>query len=210
MKIVDISWPISPSMTAYKDRHVVEIKPIKTLNNDGVCETVITLGSHSGTHVDAPAHFKVNGKTIDQIGLAQLLGDCRVFDLGHVKDAIKASDLEALDIQPNEIILFKTQNSSLDANAFFCSQFVYLDAGSAAYLATKNIKAVGIDYLGIERGNKEHPAHNICFDNNVLIIEGLRLQNVAAGKYFFACLPIALQGVEAAPARAILIDRSLF
>lgn len=205
MKIIDISWPISSSMTAYKDRHVVEIKSIKNIGSDGVNETVVTIGSHSGTHVDAPAHFKIDGKTIDQIDLSQLVGDCRVFDLSQVQDVIRVSDLESLSIMSDEIILFKTKNSFLDVNAFFDPQFVYLDASAAAYLATKKIKAVGIDSLGIERSSKEHLTHNILFDNNILIIEGLRLQHVAAAKYFFSCLPLAIQGVEAAPARAVLI-----
>ncbi len=80
-KIVDISWPISQAMTAYKDRHVVQFTPTKIFDRDDARESVIQLGTHSGTHVDAPSHFLEDGMTIDRISLGNLIGPCVVIDL---------------------------------------------------------------------------------------------------------------------------------
>jgi arylformamidase len=73
-------------------------------------------------------------------------------------------------------------------------------------LAEKKVKAVGIDYLGIERNQPDHATHTILMNNNITIIEGLRLADVMAGDYFFICLPLNVVGLEAAPARALLLQ----
>ena len=75
MKIIDISWPISNDMTTYKDKKNVSIKKIREFNSDNVRESEITMSSHVGTHVDAPAHFLENGETIDFVFLENLIGD---------------------------------------------------------------------------------------------------------------------------------------
>lgn len=205
-KIIDISWPISENMTAYKDRKVVAITHTKTWEADKAREALITLGTHTGTHVDAPPHFMEQGPTIDQLDLAKLVGPCIVLDMMHVDDCINAHDLKDLAIQADHIILFKTKNSALDPNTLFNPQFIYLRASAAQLLAEKNVRAVGIDYLGIERGQPGHETHLRLLEKNISIVEGLRLGHVQAGKYFFCCLPLALAGLEAAPARALLMQ----
>lgn len=206
MIIYDISWPISHSTTAYKDRKTVEFKPIKSFDRDNVRESLITLGAHTGTHIDAPSHFQKEGATIDQLDLSRVIGACKVFDMSSVSDGITQDHLENLDIQPHDIVLFKTRNSALGSTDNFNAQFVFLEASGARYLAQRKVKAVGIDYLGIERGQVGHLTHNTLFTHGITIIEGLRLGHVKQGSYFLCCLPLALMGLEAAPARAVLIE----
>lgn len=206
VKIFDISWPISQEITAYKDRKTVEFQPIKSFEADGVRESVITLGAHTGTHVDAPSHFQKDGGTIDKLDLSQVIGKCKVFDMSSVTDGITQDHLENLDIQPHDIILFKTVNSANQATAKFTPNFIFLEISGAQYLVQRNVKAVGIDYLGIERGQAGHLTHNLLFKHNIVIIEGLRLQSIKQGSYFLCCLPLAMVGLEAAPARAVLIE----
>jgi arylformamidase len=206
MKIFDISWPISPEMTAYKDKKVVEITHTKTFDKDYVRESLLTIGAHSGTHIDAPSHFLKDGISIDQQPVYATCGPCKVFDVTHVDDAIMPTDLVSFDMQEGDIILFKTKNSDLESMQPFTPNFVYLHHTAAAFLAHCKVQAVGIDYLGIERNQPEHETHIILMKNNCAIIEGLRLAGVAAGDYFLWCVPLALTGTEAAPARAILIQ----
>jgi arylformamidase len=71
--------------------------------------------------------------------------------------------------------------------------------------AEKKVKAIGIDYLGIERNQPDHATHTILMKHNIAIIEGLRLADAVAGDYFFICLPLNVIGLEAAPARAVLL-----
>ena len=203
--IIDISWPISENMTAYKDRKTVSICRTKTFEHDRVRESKITLGSHTGTHVDAPAHFIINGKTIDKLPLENLYGPCRVIDFSACEEKIYLPDILAHDIQEGERLLFKTRNSLKQSNDPFDFEFVYLDAEAAEFLAFKKTKLVGIDYLGVERQQPNHPTHTWLFSHDVAIVEGLRLSHVNPGNYTLCCLPLNLPGLEAAPARAILI-----
>ena len=205
-KIIDISWPITPDMTSYKNSKPVTFTELKLFSRDQVRDSAIFMNTHTGTHVDAPSHFCETGKPIESVQLTTLVGPCKVFDMIQCSEKIMVQELEPLAIAQGDIILFKTQNSSLPVTALFDPFFMYLDVSGAQFLADKKIKAVGIDYLGIERNQSNHNTHTILFENNVTIIEGLRLGHVAPGAYFFCCLPLAVHGLEAAPARAILIE----
>ena len=120
MKIIDISWPITLDMTAYKDRAVVSFNYTKTFEKDGVRESIITLGSHSGTHIDAPSHFLADGAAIQERNLAETCGPCIVLDCTDVIEAIADDEvLRKHEINEGDIVLLKTRNSSLAANAPF-------------------------------------------------------------------------------------------
>ncbi len=208
MKIFDISWPISSAMTAYKNKNVFSIKNIKEFNRDAARETIITLGSHTGTHVDAPSHFLKDGKTIDQIAPERTIGECVVIDcVGISGEAIEYDDLHERmeNVSEGDILLLKTNNSNKSATDKFDLHFVYLSESGARYLAEKKVKAVGIDYLGIERGQPDHSTHTILMHADIVIIEGLRLSLIDPGRYLFVCLPLNMIGTEAAPASAVLI-----
>lgn len=203
-KIIDISWPISESMTAYKDSKVTTFSPVSTFEHQGSRKTKITVTTHDGTHIDAPSHFLEHGKTIDQLPLNLFIGPCKVFDLTTVDDQISAERLEGLDIWADDAVLFKTKNSFNDPSASFMKEFVYIDHSGARFLAERKIRTIGFDYLGIERQQPGHETHNLLLSNNIGIVEGLRLAHVAPGSYFFCCLPLNLQGLDGAPARAVL------
>ncbi len=206
MKIYDISWPLDSATTAYKDKKIINIAHTKTFEQDAVRETMVTLGAHSGTHVDAPSHFISDGTTIDQMDLSHLIGHCKVFDMSSVTDGITKDHIENLTISAGDIVLFKTSNSALPTTQSFNPQFVYLEMSGAECLVERKVRAVGIDYLGIERNQPDHQTHIILFKHDIAIIEGLRLADVPAGSYFLCCLPLHMIGTEAAPARAVLID----
>ncbi len=209
MTVIDISWPISTATTGYKDRSVVHFDEVKNFNRDGARETNIHISAHSGTHIDAPSHFLREGKTIDEIALERYVGDCVVLDMTSCAERVTRDDLQEHDhlIRHGGIILLKTLNSDLTPTDKFSPHFVYLEKSGAAYLAEKKIKLVGIDYLGIEHSQPGHQTHEILMNADVSIIEGLRLAHVQAGAYFFVCLPLYVIGLEAAPARAILMKK---
>jgi arylformamidase len=206
MKIIDISWPLAPDTTGYKDAPDVLFTTIQSFEKHKVRKSRIILSAHAATHVDAPAHFLSDGKTIDQIPLEHLMGTAVVLDLTAVEEAIGREDLEHFNLNKGLILLFKTRNSELVENAPFDPHFIYLDALAAAYCKEINVKAVGIDYLGIERNQATHETHTLLLSSGIPIIEGLRLSHVAQGVYFFICLPLSVVGLEAAPARAILME----
>jgi arylformamidase len=204
MNFIDISWPITKGMTEYKDRATLKIEHFATYESRGFEESTISMGTHTGTHIDAPRHFIEGGKTVNQIDLEQLNGPCQVLDLTKVEEKITKQDLEKIKITPNKIILLKTKNSSLSPTAPFNPNFIYLETSGAEYLANLPIKAVGIDYLGIERNQPDHTTHKAFLNKNIPIIEGLRLEKAINKEYNLTALPLKVEGLEATPARCLL------
>lgn len=205
MKIFDISWPLSDEMTTYKNKDNVLIQPTKTFEADLVRETTLTINSHTGTHIDAPSHFIKDGKSIDQLDPLCCSGPAQVIDMTHVSDCITKNDLLNIIIKPDHIILFKTKNSTHLPTASFDYNFIYVDSSAASYLVEQSVRAVGIDYLGIERNQPQHETHLAFMQHNIPIIEGLRLQDVQPGIHTLWCLSIKIPGLDGAPARALLI-----
>ena len=206
LEIIDISITISEAMVTYEGDPKIRIQKTKNLHDDGVILSQITMGLHSGTHIDSPAHFFEDGKSIDKLKLESFIGEAKVYDFTFIEESIKESDLKNIKIKEGEILLFKTKNSELYKRDSFSKNFVYLDEGGADYLFEKKIKAVGIDYLSIEKfGSDNNYVHKRLLLNQIPIIEGLNLGHVKPGKYALFCLPLKVLGGEAAPARCILI-----
>ena len=206
MHIIDISWPLSGDMTTYKNRADVTINHIKSVAKDCIAESMLHMHTHTGTHVDAPAHFIADGKTIDQIPLDFLCGPAAVIDCTHIAEAVTAQDLTVHQkiISAHTRILLKTKNSFCKPTDPFNSYFVYLEKTGAQFLVDCGVKTVGFDYLGIERNQPGHPTHKTILKHGI-IIEGLRLAHVEPGIYNLFCLPLLIDKSDGAPARAVLI-----
>lgn len=205
MKIYDISSPIFEGMPVYKNKPEKQPK-IMSVTNGHVTESRLELDVHSGTHIDAPLHMVNDGETFETIPLEDLVGQVKVLDFMHIEDGITREDLEKFNLQENDFVLFKTKNS-LDED--FNPEFIYLKESGANYLAELKVRGVGIDALGVERSQPNHPTHKALFGANIIVIEGLRLSEVVAGSYFMVAAPLKLIGTDAAPARVILIDEYL-
>jgi arylformamidase len=206
MRIYDVSVPLSAALPAWPGDPAIKIQEWRTLaNGDGANVSLLHFGAHSGTHVDAPAHFIEGAKKVDALDLEALIGeaevievpaDCRVIDEGMVSTN-------------SARVLFKTRNSKFwtGDSADFRTDFTYLSLAAAQKLAGQGVKLVGIDYLSIEQfGSKGHETHRALLSREVVILEGLNLSDVPAGKYELICLPLLLRGQlgDGAPARAVL------
>lgn len=203
MKYIDISWPLSENMTTYKNKpNQFSVQPTRLYEQDKVRESKICIGSHVGTHLDLPAHMLEKGSS-EHSGV--IIGECQVVDMTHVKESIKAEDLKKVKIVAKHVLL-KTTNSLLKPDAQFNPNFVYLAASGAEYLQRQGVETVGIDYLGLEREQLGHPSHTILLENNIAVLEGLRLEVVDAGSYNLTVLTLALESCDGLPARAMLID----
>ena len=206
MKIHDVTRMISEDMTVYKDRESKKIKRtvVADYEKADYYESRMDMDMHCGTHIDAPLHMLKGGDTIEKYDLSKFIGDCKVFDLTDVDEAIRKKDIENLDIQKDDIVIFKTKNSF---DQGYNPKFVYIEEDAAVYLSEKGIKTVGIDAMSIERDKKEHPSHKIILGANIGVIEDLYLKNVGQGQYFLSALPLNIRGSEASPIRAVLIEK---
>ncbi|TVX87054.1 cyclase family protein [Paenibacillus agilis] len=205
-KIYDISMTIDENVQVYKNKEEKKpiIRNVQNFSNAKAYESRIDIDVHCGTHVDAPLHMIENGETIETIGLDKLVGNARVVDLTHVEGGIGRKDLEPFGLQRGDWVLLKTRNSLSEEFDF---EFVYLAEDGAQYLIELGVTGVGTDGLGIERAQPEYTTHRPLFNNNVIIVEGLRLKEVEQGTYFMVIAPLKLTGIEAAPARALLIGK---
>lgn len=210
MKIIDISVAITPRIPVWPGDDRVDLHRSSKIEEGANANVSFFAASvHTGTHVDAPYHFLSNGKTIEELPLDALVGPVQVVQVPSNVTVINAEVLQGLKLEPVvERILFKTSNSKLWENpeAPFNTTFVGIDESGADYLVKRHIKLVGIDYLSISPYKKSRPTHELLLGANVVIVEGLNLTGVSAGKYTLACLPLKLKGAEGAPARAVLIE----
>jgi arylformamidase len=211
VKILDISIPVSPEMPVWPgDPRVVleQYRTISPVNHSN--DSKLACSVHTGTHVDAPAHFIENGKTVENLSLNMLIGPAVVADLPEA-DIITPELLDALALAPQTTrLLLKTRNSALwtDPHHDFHQDFVALSPDAARWIIRHGIGLVGIDYLSIQMFKDTEPlTHRTLLDAGVIIVEGLNLQEVAPGNYQLICLPVKLAGSDGAPTRAVLIEK---
>jgi arylformamidase len=207
--IYDVSVSITSTMPVWPGGPPVHLEPKPHLSRDGsytVNETEIHMGSHTGTHIDAPFHFVESGKRLHEIPLDLLIGKATVFDIPAVR-SIGLEQLKPLPWTGIERVLFKTENSKHWQDKKFFEDFVYLEPSAAEFLVERGIKLVGIDYLSIEKYKAEkHLTHFALLTKNVVVIEGLNLSGIAAGEYNMVALPLNLHGADGAPTRVILTN----
>lgn len=206
LNIYDISMRISEDMSVYKDRdeNRPSIETVRSFEDSSAYESKIHMNLHTGTHIDMPLHVIKGGEASDGLDIAKLMGSCRVIDLTSALSSIARDMLECEDLKKGEFLILKTRNSFSEE---FDPEFVYLEGEAAKFIAEMGVRGVGIDSLGIERGQEGHPAHRALLEKGIVIMEGLRLKDVPAGEYVLMALPLNIRGVEALPARAVLIGR---
>ena len=206
MALIDISLRIRPDMVVYEGDPGVQITPYKQLDRgDPANVCVLSMGSHTGTHLDAPAHFLGGGAaTIEQLSLDVLVGPALVVDIGADR-LIGRRDLEPVALDGHTRVILKTRNSELWARGVFARDYVALELDAAHYLVARGVRLIGIDYLSIERFNSpDHAVHRYLLGEGVVILEGLALDRVEPGVFELICLPLPLAGIDGAPCRAVL------
>lgn len=203
---IDVSVRLRSGMVHWPDNPPVSIeRQLDMDRGDAANVSALSIGSHTGTHMDAPVHFVPGGAGIDDMDPAATIGHARVIGIDD-PEAIRREELERHAIGAGERILFKTRNSPRAwAAGGFVEDFVYVDPDAAGYLAERGVRTVGVDYLsvgGYRTGGAD--THRALLEAGVWIIEGLDLTAVAPGRYELVCLPLAIAGGDGAPARAVL------
>jgi arylformamidase len=205
-RIIDISVPNQRGMHVYPGDPVLQVEPARRIAKGDVCNlSLLTMGSHTGTHVDAPYHFIAGGTRLGEVPLDRMVGEALVADLrGH--PAIGAAVLEEVRLRHGDILLCLTDNSRRWEAPEFQRDFTYLTEDAADLLVRRGVRAVGMDYLSIERfGSEDFPVHHRLLGAGVFVIEGLDLRAIEPGRYMLVCLPLKFPDLDGAPARAVLL-----
>lgn len=188
--MIDISRRIEPGMVIYPGDPPLAMELALSRDRGDVANvTRLALGTHTGTHVDAPAHFLDGGAGVEALPLAALIGPASVVDAGAPIGALDAAALGALGLPEGteRVLLKRAPDGGLAGDA-------------ARLLVTRGIRLVGVDCLTI--GDEE--AHRALLEAGVVIVEGLDLTLAAPGPWRLVCLPLLIPGADGAPARAVL------
>jgi len=202
VKFYDISLPIRERMIVYPSNPKPSIQRYSSIPKNKVNESLITLGSHTGTHVDSKLHIQNDADSAEALPLDSFYGKCKVLDLTHVEKEIHQEDLEGYQIEKGDIVVLKTKNSKRGYREFR-SDYVHIKLDAAEYLVKAGVKTLGFDYLSVKKPEGDDEVHEVLI-NNLTLFEGLNLAEVPEGEYTFIGLPLRID-CDGAPARVILV-----
>lgn len=221
--IVDLSHALDSSLTIYPGDPKFSSCPHLTLASDGVNVQCITLGSHAGTHVDAPYHFVEDGKKINEIPISTFMGRAIVADLTvhgigrelRDREEIQWTDLEryeeAMKTQNDAILLLRTGWSRYWGTQNYFNH-PYVSAEAARRIVETGVRLVGIDTLSpdetvvdeAEAAGHEYAFHKIVLGAGVVIAENLtNLESIQEGSWIVSLVPLKLSGSDGSPIRAL-------
>lgn len=197
--ILDLTVPLNEATPVYPGDPKPEIKPAGVLERDGYQDHAITLGTHIGTHIDAPAHMVEDGKTLDQMPIEQFVGrgvcvkvENKVFDIETIR---------AAGIQEGDIVLFHTGFDKSYHDPAYFEDYPQIPEDVANYLVEQKVSMVGMDMCSPD--HEPFKIHKLLLSNNVLIIENLTNLDKLFGENFeVVAMPLNLQ-IDGAPARVI-------
>jgi arylformamidase len=210
LRVHDISLAVDPALPTWPTSEGWRVRSsMRIASGDPANVSVVEMDVHTGTHVEAPLHFIEGGAPIDSVAIERLVGPAQVVEVAG--DEVTPASLERLAVSADPPrLLIKTANSERWAQGWgpFDPVYVSLTAEAAQWIADRGFQLVGIDHLSIQRYGDGPETHRALMRAGVVILEGLNLAAVAPGTYTLVCAPVRLTGVEAAPARALLIDQA--
>jgi kynurenine formamidase len=220
MRVIDLSYPIRPHFrwtvgTELRASHA---------RGDHFQATVLTIGCHAFTHVDAPVHFLPGGRHIAELPLEQWMGKAAVVDLTHIgqNTEVTAADLErqAQHVRPGDIALLRTdwpKQADVETERFW-RDAPYTGGSACEWLVGRKVKAVGYDYppdhcvrtmifspqKPLRR--EDHTTHHAFFPAGIAVVEYLtNLDRIGVPRCRFIALPLPLDGADGSPVRAIAL-----
>lgn len=210
-KYLDLTLTIPQDTPSFPGSPVPQFIPWSSLETDGYNLELLFLSSHTGTHMDAPAHFFKNGAGIHRIPVERFCGYGILIRMERGADqTITRKDLRAYESGNGQIpagssVFFYTgwQRHLKKGNYF--EENPGLSESAARYLAGRSINLVGTDSPSIDAGrNKKFPAHRILAENNILIVENLaNLELIPVNPFGFAIMPLKLHNASGSPVRAV-------
>jgi arylformamidase len=208
--IYDITVPISNELPTWPGDPSVQQTVWRSLSaGDSANISMLNFGAHTGTHVDAPAHFIDGAAKIESLPLDIMIGAVQVIEVPDDLRFINEEFVLTYCAPDTTRVLFKTRNSAFwsESEPEFHTDFTYLELNAAQRLVERGIKLVGIDYLSIEKyDSPNHETHLELLSHGVVILEGLNLADIPPGNYELICLPLRLRNTkgDGAPARVVL------
>lgn len=206
---IDVTAILDPATTpVYEGDAPMSFEFLKDMRKgDGFTLSKLSLGAHSGTHVDAPMHFIRDGASIDRLPLERFIGPARVVQIPDSVQSIDAAELNRHQWRNAERVVFRTRSSTRGwmKSPTFHRDFAFVAPDAAQLMVDAGVQLVGIDYISAEKFGAPAPlTHRILLGKGIPIVEGLALETVTSGDYDLIVLPMKVAGHEGAPARAVM------
>ncbi|AOV06448.1 arylformamidase [Sporosarcina ureilytica] len=200
---IDISQPLQNGIAEWPgDTPFSYEVAFKKADTGSVNIGKLTTSTHMGTHIDAPFHFADDGEKVHELPIELYIGRARVIDLSGAT-SIGRQELEALDFGGAERILLKT--GCRKDFTIFPEPFIYLRADIAPLLKERGVRLVGIDTPSVDpEQSKTLDAHHALYEQHIMILENIVLDDVVPGDYELIALPLPLHGADGSPVRAVI------
>jgi arylformamidase len=210
MKVTDLTHTIHAGMPVFPGTEPPTILRANTLEKDGFAEVKISMYSHTGTHMDAPAHMLENAATLDQFPAEKFIGKAMIIDVTGAPAFIGMERLaqHSEQIQQVEFVLFQTGWSRLWGQENYFKGFPALTPEAAAWLVHFNLKGIGMDAISLDViDSTTFEVHKILLGKNLVLIENLtNLDAVESPIFLFSALPMKFEYADGAPLRAVAIE----
>ncbi|MEZ2453697.1 cyclase family protein [Raoultella planticola] len=202
-------WPTHPKFYKSSEETIA--------GGDGNYNTLLHMGDHCGTHVDAPAHFIADGTTIETVAAQRLIGRGIMIDVSFLQpsqeialSAIKDWEARNGAVNAGDIVIFRTGYDKKWRNRPDHQAFIVdwpgLSADGARYLIDKGVNAIGTDAMSLDAyTNADYPSHHIVLGAGALIIENLANLDALPHTFLFLALPLRIKGGSASPIRAVAL-----
>lgn len=209
-EVVDLTHTISASMPCFPGCEPPELLELSTVPSRGYAERRISICSHTGTHMDAPAHLLEGGRLLDEYGADRLVGSGIALDLTGLKEPrIRVADLEPLrfEIEGRDFVLLCTGWSGRWGRAGYFQGYPVLTPEAAQWIAERGPKGVGVDMISVDPMDTDtFVVHRIFLEREIVIIENLtRLEALLGRSFLLCCLPLKVRRADGAPARAVAL-----
>ncbi len=210
MKIIDLTHPIVQNMPVYPGTEPPLLINATTIEKEGFLEKKITLYSHTGTHIDAPAHIIDRGKTLDMLSIDRFYGKAFLLKFaGNKKHVIGLKDLKPFRdiIKDIEFILINTGWCQYWGIDRYFSGFPVLSLEAAEWLSRFELKGIGLDTISADKAETEDfSIHKIFLKKEILIIENLtNMKDISYDKFAFSSFPLKFKGADGSPVRAVAL-----
>ena len=204
-KYYDLTAKISDKTVVYPGDPTFKSEDVCSLEKGSqfhLCQ--MHLGNHTGTHIDFPAHVIKGGKTSSHFAIENLIGSGLIIEVPDTAKSITKSFITDQPIMSNDFVFFKTSNSKLSKQSQFSDKYVYIEPEAAEELLKKGVKIVGIDYISVDQYDAEDlPVHKSLLSKDVLIVEGLELNNAPVGRCKIYIMPMNVHDMDGLPARVV-------
>src|SRR5680860_498331 len=196
---------LSNELQTYPGDPVVSITPKNKISVQGYNVLSICMGTHSGTHIDAPLHLIDNSISVDEISIEKFMGKAVFIEvLKNENEKVSLKDLESFDIGGADILIVRTGWEVNKYKNNYFKNFPYFSIDCAEYIISKNIKAIGTDMPSVDGPDQKAAFHKEILLKGIPIIEGLiNLKQVVGREMLFCAFPLKIKDSDGSPVRAV-------